>query len=230
MPPVARSPSKKAPAKEPRAPVAKKAVAKKAVAKKAVAKKTKAELPVRSFAKTEAFAEWLAEHHASSPGLWLKLAKKGSGHASTTYPEALLVALAWGWIDGQKGSLDAEWWLQKFTPRGARSIWSQINRDKAEALVAEGLMKPPGLAQMNRAKADGRWAAAYASQRTVEVPPDLREALDADPKASKLFASLDSANRYAVLFRVHTAKKPETRAARIAKLVAMLSRGEKIHS
>jgi uncharacterized protein YdeI (YjbR/CyaY-like superfamily) len=194
------------------------------------AKKPAADLPILSFESPEAFASWLGEHHSGSPGLWLKLAKKGSGIASVNYAEALDVALCYGWIDGQKGSFDESWWLQKFTPRGARSIWSKVNREKALALIEGGRMQPAGLAEIERAQGDGRWEAAYDSQSKAEVPADLAAALAANPAAQAFFATLDSANRYAVLFRVHGAKRPETRARRIAQFVEMLARGEKIHS
>jgi uncharacterized protein YdeI (YjbR/CyaY-like superfamily) len=187
------------------------------------------DLPVLSFADTRAWSRWLASHHASSRGAWLKIAKKGSKSESVTYAEALEVALIWGWIDGQKGKLDDAWWLQRFTPRGPKSIWSRINREKAAALIDAGKMKPPGLAEVERAKRDGRWETAYASQSRARVPPDLAKALAANPRAARFFETLESYNRYAVLFRVHTAKKPETRAARIEKFVAMLARHEKLH-
>ena len=185
--------------------------------------------PELAFASATDWNAWLQKHHASSPGLWLKLAKKGAGIASVTYAEALEVALAWGWIDGQKQSHDAVWWLQRFTPRGPRSGWSKINREKAQALIDAGRMQPRGLAEVMRAQADGRWAAAYESQSRAQVPDDLAAALRAKPKAEAFFAELDSANRYAVLYRVHTAKKPETRAQRIERLVAQLAREEAIH-
>jgi len=196
------------------------------VAKKKAAAK---ELPVIWFAGTEAWSDWQASNHGSSVGVWLKIAKKASGHASITYAEALNVALAWGWIDGQKGSLDDAWWLQKFTPRGARSMWSKINRDKATALIAAGKMMPSGLAEVERAKKDGRWERAYESQSRASLPEDLEQALAKNPRAAKFFATLDSRNRYAVLFRVQQAKKPETRARRIAQFVEMLAKGEKLH-
>ncbi|WP_437683998.1 YdeI/OmpD-associated family protein [Sorangium sp. So ce131] len=182
-----------------------------------------------AFAQPRAWADWLASNHASSRGVWLKLAKKGSGVASVTYAEALEVALAWGWIDGQKRPLDDAFWLQKFTPRGPKSVWSKINRDKALALIAAGEMKPPGLAQVERAQQDGRWDAAYDSPSRAAVPDDLSAALAANPRAAAFFAALNAANRYAVLFRVHTAKKPETRQKRIALFVEMLARHEKLH-
>jgi uncharacterized protein YdeI (YjbR/CyaY-like superfamily) len=188
-----------------------------------------AELPVMAFADAAAWDAWLAESHASSRGIWLKIAKKESGHASVTYPEALEKALVWGWIDGQKDSLDEVAWLQRFTPRSTRSPWSQINREKALALIASGAMKPSGLVEVERAKKDGRWELAYQSQSKAVVPPDLAEALAANPRAAKFFETLESYNRYAVLYRIQGAKKAETRAERIAKFVGMLERGEKLH-
>lgn len=187
------------------------------------------DLPVLSFADSRAWSTWLASHSASARGVWLKIAKKESKTESVTYAEALEVALIWGWIDGQKGKLDHAWWLQRFTPRGPKSIWSKTNREKAVALIERGKMKPPGRAEVERAKQDGRWEAAYASQSQATVPPDLAKALAANPRAARFFETLESHNRYAVLFRVHTAKKPETRAARIEKFVAMLERHEKLH-
>lgn len=204
---------------------------KKAGSKAARPAAAKAKAPARPirFADRGAWATWLASHHASSPGAWLKLAKKGSGRASVTYAEAVEVALAWGWIDGQSKRIDDRWWMQRFTPRGPRSIWSAINREKALALIAAGEMKPPGLEQVERARRDGRWDAAYAGPARATVPPDLEEALAARPRARDFFAALDSRNRYAVLHRVLTALRPETRARRIARLVAMLARREKLH-
>ena len=199
---------------------------KRSVAKKAA---TPPEMPVISFAETADWSAWLASRHHSSTGVWIKIAKKASSHTSITYPEALDVALAWGWIDGQKGKLDEAWWLQKFTPRGPRSMWSKINRDKAMALIAAGKMMPSGLAEVERAKKDGRWDRAYESQSRATVPEDLEVALAKNPRAKKFFATLDSRNRYAVLFRVHHAKKAETRARRIAQFVEMLAKGEKLH-
>ena len=186
--------------------------------------------PVMQFKTKKAWAAWLEKNHATSPGVWLKLAKKGSGMPTVSYPEALEVALCYGWIDGQKAGFDDSFWLQKFTPRGPRSIWSKINRDKAEALIASGEMKPAGLAAIERAKEKGQWDAAYDSQSRAEVPDDLQAALDRSPEAKAFFATLNSVNRYAILFRIHNAKKPETRARRIQQFVAMLERHEKIHS
>jgi uncharacterized protein YdeI (YjbR/CyaY-like superfamily) len=186
-------------------------------------------LPILPFASPRKWEDWLAKHHETSKGLWLKLAKKDSGIDSVTYAEALDVALCYGWIDGQKGSFDDTYWLQKFTPRTPRSKWSKVNRDKVTVLIKEKRMKPAGLAAVDLAKADGRWDAAYDSQSKASVPEDLQKEFDRNPAAAAFFATLDSANRYAVLYRVQEAKKPETRARRIEKLVAMLERGEKIH-
>lgn len=188
-----------------------------------------AELPTLAFATSRAFSDWLAEHHDSSRGVWLRLAKKGSARASITYVEAVEVALAWGWIDGQKQRGDTASWLQKFTPRGRKSIWSKINREKALALIASGAMQPAGLAEVERAKSDGRWHLAYDSPGRAIVPDDLAAALAKNPRAAAFFQTLNAANRYAVLWRVQTAKKAETRAKRIATFVAMLARGEKLH-
>ena len=172
---------------------------------------------------------WLAEHHAASPGLWVKIAKKGSGIDSVHYPDVLESALCFGWIDGHRRAFDEQWFLQRFTPRRARSRWSQINRDTAERLIAEGRMQPAGMAEVQRARDDGRWDAAYAGQRTIEVPDDLQRELDARPAAAEFFAGLSSQNRYAILYRLHDAKKPETRARRLATFVAMLESGETLH-
>lgn len=186
-------------------------------------------LPIATFEDESAWSAFLEREHASSKGLWVKLAKKGAGARSITYAEALEHALIWGWIDGQKGALDDAWWLQRFGPRRRRSIWSKINREKASALIEAGRMQAAGLAEVERAKADGRWDSAYDPPSRAQVTPELAAALEAAPAAKAFFAMLDSANRYAVLHRVSTAKKPETRDARIAKLVAMLARGEKLH-
>lgn len=184
--------------------------------------------PLR-FATARAFEAWLRRNHASAEGAWLLIAKAGAEEPTVTYPQAVEIALCYGWIDGQKKGLDATHWLQRFTPRRARSLWSKVNREKAEALIQAGRMQPGGLAEIERAKADGRWDAAYDGARTSVVPPDLQAALDAQPEARSFFAQLDGTNRYAVLWRIQTAKRPETRASRIEALVAMLARGEKIH-
>ncbi len=175
------------------------------------------------------WARWLKRHHASAAGVWLRIAKKDSGIASIDHPAALEEALCWGWIDGQRKSDDAQYFLQRFTPRTKRSTWSQINRAKVLKLIEEGRMQPAGHAEIERAKADGRWDAAYEGVAAATVPPDLQAALDANKKAAKFFATLDSRNRFAVLFRTQGAKKPETRARRIAQFVEMLAKGEKIH-
>jgi uncharacterized protein YdeI (YjbR/CyaY-like superfamily) len=176
-----------------------------------------------------AWARWLKRHHASAAGIWLRIAKKDSGIASVDYAGALEEALCWGWIDGQRRSDDAQYFQQRFTPRTKRSIWSQINRAKVFKLIEEGRMQPAGHAEIERAKTDGRWDAAYEGVSAATVPPDLQAALDANRNAAKFFATLDSRNRFAVLFRTQSAKKPETRARRIAQFVEMLAKGEKIH-
>ena len=173
--------------------------------------------------------EWLATHHDRGSGVWVVTWRASSGRARVAYEDLIREALCWGWIDGQKRGLDATHWLQKFTPRKPKSLWSKINRDKALALIASGAMQPAGLAEVERAQADGRWDAAYAGSKTITVPDDLAAALAADKRAAACFATLNAANRFAVLFRVHTAKKAETRAKRIAQFVAMLARGEPLH-
>jgi uncharacterized protein YdeI (YjbR/CyaY-like superfamily) len=187
------------------------------------------ELPTLPFAAAHDFADWLAEHHGTSRGVWIKLAKTASGIASIKYPEAVEAALCWGWIDGQARRIDESWYVQKFTPRGARSIWSKINCAKATVLIESGKMKPAGLAEVERAKQDGRWARAYDSPSNATVPDDLAIALAGNARAASFFIGLDSRNRYAILHRVQIAKKPETRARRIAEFVEMLARGEKLY-
>jgi uncharacterized protein YdeI (YjbR/CyaY-like superfamily) len=172
---------------------------------------------------------WLEEHHATADGVWVKIAKKGTGIPTVAYPEVLDTALCFGWIDGQRKALDDQYFLQRFTPRRARSRWSQVNRDKVEALTKAGRMRPPGIAEVERAKADGRWDAAYASVRTMGVPADLQRELDARPQAAAFFATLNSQNRYSILYRLHDAKRPETRARRLEKFVAMLEAGETLY-
>ena len=194
------------------------------------AKKTSpTELPIMLFEDQAAWAAWLEQNHADAPGLWLRHAKKASGLASVSYAEALDVALCYGWIDGQKKSYDDASWLQKWTPRGARSIWSKINREKALKLIESGQMRPAGLAEVERARQDGRWEAAYDSHSTASVPDDFQAALDSNAEASAFFATLNSTNRYAILFRIQTAKKPETRAKRIQEFIGMLQRHEKLY-
>lgn len=181
------------------------------------------------FKSAKAFETWLKQHHATSAGLWLKIAKRGADEASVSYPEAVEIALCWGWIDSQKKGLDEHYFLQRFTPRRARSVWSKVNVDKIAMLLKAGRMQAPGLAQVEAAKADGRWAQAYDGARTSAAPADLIAALDAAPGAKAFFSTIDAANRYAVLWRIQTAAKAETRAKRIAQLVEMLARGETIH-
>jgi uncharacterized protein YdeI (YjbR/CyaY-like superfamily) len=188
------------------------------------------DLPVLLFASPPDLEAWLEENHTSSAGLWLKIAKKGSGVESVSYAQALELALCFGWIDSQKRGFDERHFLQRFTPRRPRGKWSLINREKAEALITSGAMRPAGLAEVEAAKADGRWEAAYAGQRTAKVPEDLQRELDQSEAAREFFATLDSANRYAILYRLQEAKKPETRERRLRKYIAMLERGEKIHA
>ena len=176
-----------------------------------------------------AWHEWLKQNHAAENSIWLRLGKKGSAQKAVTYAEALECALCFGWIDGQKRSFDEHQFLQRYTPRGPKSIWSKINKDKASALIESGAMQAAGLAQVERAKADGRWDAAYAGARTIAVPEDLQAALDDSPKALAFFKTLNSQNRYAILFRLANVKKAETRAKNISKFVEMLFKGEKIH-
>jgi uncharacterized protein YdeI (YjbR/CyaY-like superfamily) len=187
------------------------------------------DLPILLFATPPELEAWLEGNIEESDGLWLKIAKKGAPEPSVTYAEALELALCFGWIDSQKRGLDETHFLQRFTPRRPRGRWSRINRDKAEALIAAGAMRPAGMAEVEAARADGRWDAAYEGARTAKVPADLRRELDANAAARKFFAALDSTNRYAILYRLDEAKKPETRQRRLRKFVAMLERGEKIH-
>ena len=182
-----------------------------------------------SFATSDAFQQWLIEHHATSTGLWVQIAKKGCGEQTVSYTDALDVALCFGWIDAQKRPVDERYWLQRFTLRTARSKWSKINCAKVEVLIAAGRMQTSGLNAIEAAKADGRWEAAYAGQATATVPPDLQLALNQDPEAGAFFATLDKANRFAILYRVHEPKRPETRARRIQKFIAMLRAHETIH-
>jgi uncharacterized protein YdeI (YjbR/CyaY-like superfamily) len=181
------------------------------------------------FASAAEFEAWLKVNHNTNSGIWLKLAKAGVDPQSLSYAQALEVALCFGWIDGQKAALDERYWLQRFTPRSRRSRWSQTNRDKAEQLITAGRMQPAGLAEIERAKADGRWDAAYAGQRNATVPADLERELDRDPQAAAAFSQLDAHNRYAIIWRINDAKRPDTRARRISKYLSMLRRGERIH-
>jgi uncharacterized protein YdeI (YjbR/CyaY-like superfamily) len=184
---------------------------------------------IRLFATQAAWSAWLEKNYHKSSGLWLRLAKKGSIAKSVTYSEALEVALCYGWIDGQKRGESDEAWLQRFLPRSARSIWSKINREKAIALTACGKMQPAGQEAIDTAKRNGTWDAAYDSPKSSKVPADFQTALDASSKAREFFHQLDSANRYAVLFRIQTAKKAETRERKIREFIQMLEKGERIH-
>ena len=186
-------------------------------------------LPVISFESGAAWEAWLEAEHASSPGVWLKIAKKGASVPTVSYPDALAGALCFGWIDGQKGRLDDDYWLQRFTPRKPGSRWSRVNTDKAAALIEAGRMRPAGLAEVERAKADGRWAAAYEPQSASSVPDDLAAELARDDSARAFFETLDGANRYAIVHRIASARRPETRARRIATYVAMLAEHKKIY-
>ncbi|HEX4669046.1 MAG TPA: YdeI/OmpD-associated family protein [Solirubrobacterales bacterium] len=187
------------------------------------------ELPILLFATPPELEAWLEENHAESDGFWLKVAKKGSGEQSVTYAEGLKLALCFGWIDSQKRGFDERFFLQRFTPRRPRGRWSRINRDKAEELIAAASVRPAGMAEIEAAKADGRWDAAYEGASTAKVPDDLRRELDTNEAAREFFAGLDSSNRYAIIYRLNDAKKPETRERRLRKFIAMLERGEKIH-
>ena len=186
--------------------------------------------PIVLFADRSAFREWLSANHASQPGLWLRIAKAASPLQSITYAEALDLSLCFGWIDGQKKSYDADSFLQKFTPRQKRSPWSKRNRAHAERLIAAGEMHAAGLAAVAAARADGRWDRAYDSPSTATVPDDLQRALDEHPEAKAFFETLKGTNRYAILYRIQTAVKAETRARRIAEFVAMLQRRETLYS
>jgi len=184
------------------------------------------DLPIKLFKTPAAWEKWLEANHAKSAGVWMQIAKKASGLSSATYQEALDVALCYGWIDGQKRPFDERTWLQRFTPRGPRSIWSKINTGKADALIKSGRMRAAGLAAIESAKASGRWESAYQPWSNPDVPPELQAALDARPNAKAFFETLRGANRYGVIFRVQTAKKPETRAKRIADFIARFEKGE----
>jgi len=189
-----------------------------------------ADSAVVRFTTADEFEVWLQVNHDQNPGVWMAIAKGEAGAQSITYAEAVEVALCFGCIDGKKARHDDEYWLQRFTPRSSRSRWSEINRDKAEALIAAGRMRPAGLAQVERAQADGRWQAAYKGQRTATIPEDLQRELDQDPQAAAAFTELDARNRYAIIWRLNDAKRPETRQRRLTTFLDMLRRGERIHS
>jgi uncharacterized protein YdeI (YjbR/CyaY-like superfamily) len=185
--------------------------------------------PILHFESEQAWEQWLEANHATSQGLWLKIAKKDSGIDSVSYAQALDVALCFGWIDGQKNKFDKQFWLQKFTPRRPKSRWSKINREKAMALIEQGRMRPAGLREVERARQDGRWDAAYASQSSITVPDDFQQALDQNPTARAFFDTLNSQNRYAILYRLQDAKKPETRQRRIEKFIALLNEQQTLY-
>jgi uncharacterized protein YdeI (YjbR/CyaY-like superfamily) len=187
------------------------------------------ELPVLGFANRAAWESWLDAQHEQSPGIWLKIAKKGSGTDSVSYAEALEVAICYGWIDGQKRSLDEQHWLQRFTPRKPGGRWSRINTEKATELIAAGRMRPAGQREVDLAQADGRWAAAYAGQRAITVPEDLQRELARNDAACEFFATLSGVNRYAILYRIGSVKRPETRARKIAQYIAMLAEHKTIY-
>ena len=187
------------------------------------------DLSVVAFSSQAEWAAWLDEHHAAAPGVWLRIAKKGAAAPTVSYQDAVEAALCYGWIDGQKRPFDDAHWLQRFTPRSPRSRWSKRNTDLAERLIAQGRMRPAGRREVELARSDGRWEAAYAGQRTASVPPDLERELARRPRARAFFESLDSANRYAMLYRLAEAKRPETRSRRLDTFLAMLEAGQKLH-
>jgi uncharacterized protein YdeI (YjbR/CyaY-like superfamily) len=185
---------------------------------------------IKLFKNQKAWEAWLKKNESASSGIWLRLGKKSASLKTVTYQEAVEVALCYGWIDGQSKAFDDESWLQRISPRGPKSIWSKINRSKALVLIKSGRMRPGGLAAIETAKKNGQWKGAYDSHRTATPPADLQKALNKNPGAKTFFASLDSQNRYAVLFRIQTAKKADTRKKKIEKLVEMLAKHEKLHT
>jgi uncharacterized protein YdeI (YjbR/CyaY-like superfamily) len=186
-------------------------------------------LPVLAFQTVADWEGWLEVEATRSQAVWVKISKRGAALPTISYAQALDVALCFGWIDGKKAPLDEHHWLQRFARRKPRSRWSKINTQKVEALTAEGRMRPAGLLEMERAKADGRWDAAYSGQRDAQVPDDLRQALDADKAASDFFETISSVNRYAIIYRISVVKRPETRAHKIAQYVRMLAEHKTIH-
>lgn len=185
--------------------------------------------PVEQFAKPEDFERWLCKHHRTASCIWVKYAKKKSGIPSIDWNQAVDVALCYGWIDGQAKSIDETHSIQRFTPRGRRSKWSKLNRERVARLVKAKRMQPAGLAEVERAKADGRWDAAYDSPANAGIPDDLAKVLAQSAKAKQFFESLNAQNRYSILYRLQDAKKPETRARRLEKFVEMLKKGEKLY-
>jgi len=184
---------------------------------------------VRAFKDGRAWESWLEKNQRATDGLWMRIAKKASGMNSITYSEAVEIALCYGWIDGQKKPEDETTWLQRFVPRRARSIWSKINREKALGLIASGKMKPAGLKEVERARNDGRWDAAYDSPKNAPVHPDFQKALDENPRAKAFFNTVNAANRYAIIWRLHTAKKAETRERLARTFIEMLEKGQTLH-
>ncbi len=189
-----------------------------------------ADLPTVVFESEAKWEAWLTENYGDSQGVWLKIAKKGTGVTTVNYADALTVALCFGWIDGQRNKFDEVYFLQKFTPRRPKSIWSQVNCAKVTELIEQGRMREPGLAEIEKAKQDGRWDEAYPSQSNATVPDDLQQALDQNPQAQAFFDSLNSQNRFAILFRLHTAKRAETRQKRLNEFIIMLTEGRKIYN
>jgi uncharacterized protein YdeI (YjbR/CyaY-like superfamily) len=194
-----------------------------------MSKATRTELPVRSFASEAAFEKWLQTNHAHSPGLWLRFFKKSAARKALAHEGALDVALCYGWIDGQLKKFDNSSYLHKFTPRGARSVWSKVNREHVERLTKENRMRPAGRAAVAAAKKDGRWEKAYDSPSSMKIPTDFLEALAKDKQAKAFFDTLNQANRYSIAWRLQTARKPETRRKRMEAIVAMLGQGRKFH-
>jgi len=192
-------------------------------------KNAPSEQPLLLFESASDWEAWLKENHENSAGVQLQIGKKGSGCTSVSYAEALDVALCYGWIDGQKLPMDDKFFIQKFTPRRAKSVWSKVNTEKVEHLIKQGRMQPAGMKQIEAAKADGRWDAAYASQKNMEIPEDFQTELDKNPEAKAFFDTLNKTNRFAIYFRITTAKKPETRRARIEKFIEMLTKHEKLY-
>jgi len=201
----------------------------KPMAKKKPASASGPDIPILAFKDARAFDSWLAKNHTAPDGIWMRMAKKASGKKSITYREAVDMALCHGWIDAQKLPESETTWLQRFVPRRPRSIWSKVNREKAMALIARGDMKPAGLAEIERAKLDGRWDAAYDSFSGATIPADFAKELASHPKAKAFFKTLSKTNSYAITWRLQTAKKPETRKRRIRTFIEMLEKGETLH-
>jgi uncharacterized protein YdeI (YjbR/CyaY-like superfamily) len=195
---------------------------------------SKGGLPILEFKTDRLWETWLAENHAVSKGIWMRISRKAPGDparkaAPLRYDQAVLTALCHGWIDGQKAPGDASAWLQRFTPRGHRSVWSKLNRERVAALIEAGRMRPAGAAAVERAKRGGQWEAAYDTPKTATVSPEFQAALDKSKPAAEFFASLNASNRYSILLRIQTAKKAETKSQRIKTFIAMLERKEKPH-